>query len=64
MSQDNPNAPENVEDKPKTPLEIVQENQAMKDKSHEVEQQRPEPSPEIPGGSKPSTIRHHPQRQL
>ena len=48
----------------KTPLELVKEQQAMAQKNLEVAQQRPEPSPEVPGASKPPTIRHHPQRQL
>ena len=47
----------------KTPLEQVKEQQAMQQKNLEVAQQRPEPSPEVPGASNPSTRREHPQRQ-
>lgn len=48
----------------KTPLELVREQQAMEQSSREVEEQRPDPSPEVPGQSSPSNIRKHPQRQL
>ena len=48
----------------KTPLEIVREQQAMKQQDREVTQQRNEPSPEVPGMSSPSQIRKHPQRKL
>jgi hypothetical protein len=56
----------------KSPLEQVQETQARQaaelqsaqDKSREVTQQRPDPSPEVPGQSNPSNQRKHPQRQM
>lgn len=48
----------------KTPLELVREQQAMKQESREVTEQRPDPSPEVPGQSSPSNIRKHPQRRL
>lgn len=51
----------NVED---TPLDLVQEQKAMQQQNREVVEQREEPSPEVPGDSHPSTIRHHPQRQM
>jgi hypothetical protein len=47
-----------------TPLELVREQQGMKDQSREVTEQRPDPSPEVPGQSSPSNMRKHPQRQL
>lgn len=55
---------QSVENKPLTPLDLVREQQAMEQKNREVTEQRKEPTPEVPGGSKPSTIRQHPQRQL
>jgi len=47
-----------------TPLEIVREQQAMKQEDREVREQRNEPDPEVPGLSSPSNIRKHPQRKL
>ncbi|HEY0076340.1 MAG TPA: hypothetical protein VGB77_19735 [Abditibacteriaceae bacterium] len=47
-----------------TPLELVREQQAMEQESREVTEQRPDPSPEVPGQSSPSNIRKHPQRRL
>jgi hypothetical protein len=55
-----------------SPLEQVQETkarqaaelQSAQDKSREVTQQRPDPSPEVPGQSNPSNLRKHPQRQM
>lgn len=51
-------------DDAQTPLELVQEQQAMAQQNLEVAQQREEPSPEVPGASIPSAKRHHPQRQM
>jgi hypothetical protein len=56
----------------KTPLEAVQETQARQaaelqsalQQSREVTEQRPDPSPEVPGQSNPSNQRKHPQRQM
>jgi hypothetical protein len=47
-----------------TPLEQVKAQQAMAQENLEVAQQRPEPSPEVPGASNPSNRRKHPQRQM
>ena len=47
-----------------TPLQAVKERKAAMQRSKEVEEQRPEPSPEVPGASNPSNRRKHPQRQL
>jgi hypothetical protein len=47
-----------------TPLELVREQQAMEQESREVTEQRPDPSPEVPGQSSPSNMRKHPQRRL
>ena len=60
---ENQNAGQN-EEQNKTPLELVREQQAMEQTSREVTEQRPDPSPEVPGQSSPSNIRKHPQRQL
>jgi hypothetical protein len=66
-------------DHPKTPLELVREQQehqqqtlaegraiaegqSMEAKSHEVEELRPDTTPEVPGQGPPSTMRKHPQR--
>ncbi len=47
-----------------TPLEMAREQQAMRQKTREVLEQRNEPNPEVPGQSSPSNIRKHPQRKL
>ena len=47
----------------KTPLELVQEQQAMKQEDLEVREQRAEPEADIPGRSTPSNIRKYPQRK-
>jgi hypothetical protein len=47
-----------------TPLEQVKEQQAAMQQSREVIEQRPDPSPEVPGASNPSNRRKHPQRQM
>jgi hypothetical protein len=70
MSQENQTNNETTDDasddtqKPKTPLELVREQQGMQQQSREVAEQRPDPSPEVPGQSNPSNMRKHPQRQL
>jgi hypothetical protein len=48
---------------PKTPLELVKEQQAMQQQNLEAAEQTPNPTPEVVGNSKPSTKRHFPQRQ-
>ncbi|HEX8236754.1 MAG TPA: hypothetical protein VF600_12420 [Abditibacteriaceae bacterium] len=48
----------------KTPLELVKEQQAMQHESREVIENRVESGVEVPGGSKPSDRRKHPQRQM
>jgi len=63
QSQGNENQPQDNEQS-KTPLELVREQQAMEQASREVTEQRPDPSPEVPGQSSPSNIRKHPQRRL
>ena len=40
----------------------IAEGQSMQAKSHEVEELRPDPSPEVPGQGTPSSMRKHPQR--
>lgn len=47
-----------------TPLEQVHQQQAMQRQNLEVAQQRPDPTPEVPGAGIPSDRRHHPQRQM
>ncbi len=63
MSQ-NDQTGNNNEEAAKTPLELVKEQQAMKQENREVQEQRPDADPEIPGQSSPSNIRKHPQRKL
>lgn len=65
MSQESPNtSPDEAIEKAPTPLEQVREQQAMQQQSKEVQEQRNEPSPEVPGQSSPSNIRKHPQRRM
>ena len=48
----------------KTPLELVKEQQAMQQQSHDAVENRPDHGVEIPGHSEPSDRRKHPQRQM
>ena len=48
----------------KTPLELVKEQQAMMQENREAAEQRVESGVDIPGHSKPSDRRKHPQRQM
>jgi hypothetical protein len=48
----------------KTPLDLVREQQAMQQQTREVIENRVESGAEVPGGSKPSDRRKHPQRQM
>ena len=42
--------------------QAIAQGQAMAAKTHEVEELRPDPTPEVPGQGAPSTMRKHPQR--
>jgi hypothetical protein len=67
MSQNNISNNDSQEDQKQsgaqTPLEKVQEQQAMQQENRDVAQ-HPDTSPEVPGASVPSDRRHHPQRQM
>lgn len=71
MSEQNENQPnENQEgenlnpaEPPKTPLEMVREQQA-KQQNRQVQERRPESASEVPGHSVPSDRRRHPQRKM
>lgn len=62
MSQ-NDQTSNNEEKTAKTPLELVKEQQAMKQENREAEQ-NVDADPDVPGQSSPSNIRKHPQRKL
>jgi hypothetical protein len=67
MSEDNQNSQEaenNEQNPAKSPLERVREQQAMHQQSREVQEQRADNTPEVPGTAAPSNRRKHPQRQL
>lgn len=67
QSDQNPNSTgenQSEEQPRRTPLDQVQEQQAIAQQNLEVTQQREEPSPEVPGHSNPSNRRKHPERQM
>lgn len=64
MSSPQDNAHDAAEDKPKTPLDLVHEQQAMQQESRDALNKRPDHNVDIPGHSEPSDKRKHPQRQL
>jgi hypothetical protein len=53
-----------AEETPKTPLELVREQQSMNQKSRAALDNRPDHNVDVPGHSEPSDKRKHPQRQL
>jgi len=70
MTQDNQQTEHQQEEHPEhtkpaqTPLEMVKEQQAVKQQNREVSEQRVESSSEVPGHGVPSERRKHPHRQL
>ena len=48
----------------KTPLQQVQEQQAVQQENREHAQVQTDTTPEVVGQGKPSDKRHHPQRQM
>ena len=47
-----------------SPLEQVKEQQAARQQNKEVEEKQIDTTPEVPGKTIPSDIKHHPQRRL
>ena len=60
--KDNPQTDDPTHQPAQTPLELVREQQSIKQHNKEVAEERVDATSEIPGHSIPSDIRRHPQR--